>query len=46
MRRQIPGGWSMMPKNAQRFSGDIMLQHIEIDHGHEFGSVRSKLIVI
>jgi len=36
----------MMPKSAPRFSDDIMLQLIEIDHVHEFGLIQSKLIVI
>ncbi len=36
----------MVPKSAQRFSGDTMLQVIENDHVHDFGSVRSKIIVI
>jgi hypothetical protein len=36
----------MMPKSAKRFSDDIMLQPIEIDHVHDFGSTRSKIIVI
>ena len=36
----------MMPKSAQRFSDDIMLQLIEIDHVQELGLIPSKLIVI
>jgi len=36
----------MMPKSAERFSDNIMLQTIKIDHGHDFGSIRSKIIVI
>jgi hypothetical protein len=36
----------MMPKSAKRFSDDIMLQTIERDHVHDFGSTRSKIIVI
>ncbi|MGE3150296.1 MAG: hypothetical protein AB7K04_14650, partial [Pseudorhodoplanes sp.] len=31
-----------MPKSAQRFSGDIMLALITIDHVHDFGSVDPK----
>jgi hypothetical protein len=38
--------WSMMPKSAKRFSDNIMLQAIRIDHDHDFGSIRSKIVVI
>ena len=36
----------MMPKSAKRFSDNIMLKTIRIDHVCDFGSVRSKIIVI
>jgi hypothetical protein len=43
----------MKPKSAKHFSltrtfgsDDIMLQLIGIDHVHDFGSIRSKIIVI
>jgi hypothetical protein len=45
-RHHAPTYTSMMPKSAKRFSGDIMLQLIENDHVHDFGSNRSKIIVI
>jgi len=45
--------WSIMPKSAKRFSlarsfgsDNMMLQLIRIDHVHEFGSRRSKFVVI
>jgi len=34
----------MMPKSAKRFSDNIMLQFIGIDHVHDFGSIRSKIM--
>ncbi len=34
----------MMPKSVKRFSDDIMLQCISIDHVYDFGSIRSKVI--
>jgi hypothetical protein len=37
---------SMMPKSVKRFSDHIMLSVIGIDHVHDFGSIRSKIIVI
>ncbi len=37
---------SMMPKSVKRFSDYIMLQVIGIDHVYDFGSTRSKVIVI
>jgi hypothetical protein len=37
---------SMMPKNAKQFSDDIMLSLMRVDHVHDFGSIRSKIIVI
>jgi hypothetical protein len=36
----------MMPKSATRFSDNIMLQAFRIDRVHDFGSTRSKIIVI
>ena len=43
----------MMPKSAKRFSltrtfgsDNIVLQLIGIDYVHDFGSIRSKIIVI
>src|SRR5258708_4723853 len=36
----------MMPKSAKRFSDNIMLRGMRIDHVHDFGSIRSKIIVI
>jgi hypothetical protein len=36
----------MMPKSAKRFSDDIMLSLIRIDHVHDFGSIRSRIVVI
>jgi hypothetical protein len=35
-----------MPKSAKRFSDNIMLQLIRIDHVYDFESFRSKIIVI
>jgi hypothetical protein len=36
----------MMPKSAKRLSDDIMLQTMRIDRDYDFGSARSKIIVI
>jgi len=36
----------MKPKSAKRFWGHVMLKHIGIDHVHDFGSIRSKVIAI
>lgn len=38
--------WSAMPKNAERFSDDIMLSVPRIDHIQHFGSIRPEIIVI
>jgi hypothetical protein len=35
-----------MPKSVERFSGDIMLRFMGIDHFHEFEPIRLSLILI